>query len=73
MTDKERAIVMAYTGVVMLTGEKFQIFHEYIERIVGRPIWTHELATEQMWETIKDAARSDFVKLCSGDREEDEE
>ncbi len=73
MTDKERAIVMAYTGVAMLTGEKFQIFHEYIERIVGRPIWTHELASERMWETIKNAARSDFVSLCSGGREEDAE
>lgn len=26
MTDREKAIVMAYTGVVMLTGEKLNVF-----------------------------------------------
>ena len=31
MTDREKAIVMAYTGIAMLTGEKFPIFHEYVE------------------------------------------
>ena len=30
MTDTERAIVMAYTGVCMLTGDKLEIFYKYI-------------------------------------------
>ena len=30
MTDKEKAIVMAHTGICMLTGDKFQIFHKYV-------------------------------------------
>ena len=48
MTDKEKAIVMAYTGVAMLTGDKFSIFHKYIEDLLNRPVFTHELASEEV-------------------------
>ncbi len=64
MTDKEKAIVMAYTGVTMLTGEKFSVFHKYIEDIMQRPVFTHELATELVWEQIKEKSRADFLRLC---------
>lgn len=64
MTDREKAIVMAYTGVTMLSGEKFQIFHEYIEDIMERPVFTHELGIELIWEQIKEKSRADFLKLC---------
>ena len=43
MTDREKAIVMAHTGICMLTGDKFQIFHKYVEDILGRPVWTHDI------------------------------
>lgn len=62
MTDREKAIVMAYTGVAMLTGEKFGIFHKYVEDIMGRPIWTHEFAI--LAEEIKERAKPDFLKIC---------
>ena len=65
MTDKERAIVMAYTGVTMLTGDKFSIFHKYIEDILGRPIWTHELADLSVWKEIEEKLKKDFLDLCS--------
>lgn len=64
MTDREKAIVMAYTGVTMLSGEKFQIFHEYIEKILGRPVWTHELAVELVWNEIKEKSKDDFLEIC---------
>ena len=35
MTDKEKAIIMAYTGIAMLVGDKFDIFHQYIEEKMG--------------------------------------
>lgn len=63
MTDREKAIVMAYTGVAMLTGDKFQIFHKYIEEIMGRPIWTHEMA--QLADEIKEKSKADFMALCA--------
>ena len=48
MTKHECAIVMAHTGICMLTGDDFGIYHEYIEKIMGRPVWTHELAIQKM-------------------------
>ncbi|MBQ6627943.1 MAG: hypothetical protein IJH65_03925 [Methanobrevibacter sp.] len=64
MTDKEKAIVMAYTGIAMLVGDKFDIFHQYIEEKMGRPIWSHELASKEVWEEIKEATKEDFNRLC---------
>ena len=65
MTDREKAIVTAYTGITMFNGEKFSIFHKYIEDLLGRPIWTHELATEVVWNEIKEKSKPDFLKLCA--------
>ena len=65
MTDREKAIVMAYTGVVMLAGDKLSTFHKYIEDICGRPIWTHELASLKVWEEIKEKSKNDFLKICA--------
>jgi len=63
MTDREKAIVMAYTGACMLTGYKFQIFHKYVEDIMGRPIWTHEMV--QFADDIKEKSKDDFMALCA--------
>ena len=62
MTDREKAIVMAYTEVCMLTGDKFQVFHKYIEDILGRPVMTHELAF--LADVIKKRSNADFIELC---------
>lgn len=69
MTDREKAIVTAYTGITMLTGEKLSIFHKYIEDLLGRPIWTHELANREVWEEIKEKSKPDFIKLCQDEAE----
>ena len=64
MTDREKAIVMAYTGITMLSGEKFQIFHEYIEKILGRPVFTHELGNKLVSAEIRKKSRADFLEIC---------
>lgn len=65
MTDNERAIVMAYTGYTMLTGEKLNVFYEYIEKITGRKIYTHEMAYKDVSDEIREKAKQDFISLCS--------
>jgi len=65
MTDREKAIVMAYTGVCMLSGDKFQIFHKYVEDIMGRPVYTHEMAIKAVDDEIKEKAKADFIALCA--------
>ena len=45
MTKREAAVVMAFTGVALLVGDDFAYFHKYVEELMGRPVWTHELPT----------------------------
>ena len=60
MTRKECAIVSAYTGI--LCGD-FNEFHKYAEELLGRPIWTHEFATKDLMNKIKELSRNDFCNL----------
>lgn len=64
MTDREKAIVMAYTGVTMLTGDKFNVFHKYIEELLGHPVMTHELADQDVQDEITRKSKEDFIALC---------
>ena len=68
MTDREKAIVMAYTGRCMLTGDKFRIFHKYVEDIMGRPIWTHDIGWLE--DEIKERSKADFMALCADEQTE---
>lgn len=69
MTDREKAIVMAYTGACMLKGDKLQIFHKYIEEIMGIPIMTHEIGF--LADTIKEKSKADFIALCESGEEDE--
>ena len=70
MTDREKAIISAYTGIAMLTGDKFSIFHKYVEDILGRSVWTHELADRAIWEEIREKSTNDFLALCKESKPE---
>lgn len=43
MTKHEAAIVEIFTGVCMLTGNDRRYVYEYAEKLIRRPIMTHEL------------------------------
>lgn len=64
MTKRECAIVMAYTGICMLSGEDFRFFHKYVEDVMGRPVFTHEMGIREIAEKIKEKSREDFLALC---------
>lgn len=64
MTDREKAIVMAYTGTCMLAGDNLGIFYQYVQEKLGHCIMTHELAYPEVQDAIKEAARDDFIELC---------
>ena len=65
MTKQECAIVMAHTGICMLTGNDFSIFHKYVEDIMQRPVYTHELGIPSIAEEIKECSKADFLRLCT--------
>lgn len=70
MTDREKAIVMAYSGICMLAGDKFQIFHRYVEELMGRPLMSHEIYIYA--DMIKEKAKADFIALCADESEVEE-
>ena len=45
MTLHEKVVLSAYTGILMCD---FSEVHKYIEKLLGRPVWTHELASEAL-------------------------
>lgn len=61
MTARESAIISAFTGI--LCGP-FPAFHQYAEEVMGHPIFSHEFASKELWEQIKEKSKPDFVALC---------
>lgn len=66
MTDREKAIVMAHTGICMLKGEKLGVFYQYLNELYGRPVYTHEWVTLD----IKEKSKPDFLQLCKEEEPE---
>lgn len=64
MTLKERVIVEVYTGTCMVVGEECKELYKYMESITGRPVFTHELASKEIQEELKEKSKDDFVNLC---------
>lgn len=60
MNKREAAIVSAFTGI--LIGD-FSEMHKYVEEIMGRPVWTHEMGDKEVTKKIKEAARADFLEM----------
>ena len=62
MTNKEKIVVSAYTGFLMCD---FDEMHQYIEKKLKRPVWTHEFADEKILEEIRNATRDEFLSICN--------
>lgn len=61
LTKEHAAIIGAHTG--LLAGP-FSEMHEYIEKIMGRPVFTHELANDKTVAEIKQKSKADFLAIC---------
>lgn len=61
LTREQCAVISAYTGYLI---GSFAAMQEYIEQILGRPVWTHELPS--LTEEIREASRADFIALSCG-------
>lgn len=58
LTEQQALILTGYTMVLMV---HMSVFHEDVERRLGRSVWTHELPG--LKEEIKEAYRADFMAL----------
>jgi hypothetical protein len=62
MTRRESAIISAFTGI--LCGP-FDALHEYVEELMGRPVFTHEMGDGRIAQRIKELAKPDFIALAN--------
>lgn len=60
MNKREASIISAYTGY--LIGD-FSDMHKYIEEIMGRPVWTHELGLQNIQDEIHEKSKKDFLNI----------
>lgn len=61
MTQYEKLVVSAYTGVLMTTVDDYQNF---IEQTLGRPVMTVELGDRKLKELLQEKLRPEFLRLC---------
>lgn len=38
--------------------------HELAEKLLGRPVWTHELAYPEIWEELREKVKPQFLEIC---------
>lgn len=66
MTLEERVIVETYTGYCMTSGDERNAVYKYMEKLLGRPVYTHELAHESVVNKLHEKSKADFIELCKG-------
>jgi hypothetical protein len=62
LTKQQAAIIGAYTGV--LCGD-FSDMHAYVEKVMGHPVFTHEMGSKDFTEQLRSAAKADFLSICA--------
>ena len=66
MTLEERVIVETYTGYCMTSGDERDEVYKYMQKLLGRPVYTHELAQKSVVNKLQEKSKADFIELCKG-------
>lgn len=66
LTREQAAIIGAYTGICC---GPFSDLHAKIEEVIGRPVWTHEMANKETMKEVRAAAKTQFLELCALEEE----
>lgn len=70
MTLRERVIVEVYTGYCMTSANEKDDVYKYMNKIMNRPVYTHELADKKIQEELRKRSKEDFIDLCRLGRKE---
>jgi len=60
-TEEQAIVIMGFTGRSTMP---FSTFHGDVEKRLGRPVFTHEFASNEMSEKLKEVYKEDFVSMC---------
>ena len=62
LTREQAAIIGAFTGI--LCGP-FEDVHGLIERVLDRPVFTHEMVSKDLWEKVKKLIEPEYLAICA--------
>ena len=68
MTHKEAVLLSAYTG--FLLTEDFSDVHKFCEKILNRPIYSHEFSIEETIEEIRGKCKPMILEMIAGENTE---
>jgi hypothetical protein len=54
-------IVTAYTGIGCCNIANL---HAFVEEVLGRPVFTHEFANEELWAELKEKVKPEFLAFA---------
>ncbi|ADP02551.1 hypothetical protein [Cronobacter phage EspYZU12] len=58
LTKEQALIITGFTGILCCP---FNLFHEDVEKRLGRSVWTHEFGSKEFSAELKDVYREDFM------------
>lgn len=61
MTKKESLIISAYTGFMIC--KQFSDMHEFIEQVMERPVFTHEMGSEHFLKEVQERLKPQLIEL----------
>lgn len=64
MTHDEAVLVSAYTG--FLLTKSFSDVQEFCEKLLSRPIFTHEFADHEVQKEIREKCKPRILKMIEG-------
>jgi len=62
ITREQAAIIGAFTGI---SCGPFEDIHGLIERVLHRPVWTHEMADKDLWAQVKELIKPEYLAICA--------
>ena len=64
MTKEESLLISAYTGYMICS--QFSELHEYIEKVMGAPVFTHQMGSEEFHKVLRDRLQPRILELIEG-------
>jgi hypothetical protein len=61
LTKEQALVISAYTGFLVVND--FSDLHEYVEKVMERPVWTSEFANKGFMEELREKLKPEFLKL----------
>jgi hypothetical protein len=61
LTKEQALLLSAYTGILLC--DSFGDLHQYIEKIAGRPVFTHEMGHTKFMEELQEKLKPQILEI----------